>query len=123
MTAAPGVEEIVRFLRRFSDLVSTGYNADHLLCAAELVETLIETAKDAEELLREEQARSEKNSQLLTSTAINCARFEKELGEVKAMLLDLVNAIRHENSRPSECDPETSSASPHHPATLLGPAE
>jgi hypothetical protein len=88
MTAAPGVEEIVRFLRRFSDLVSTGYNADHLLCAAELVETLIERRKDAEELLRDEQTRSEKNSQLFASTELNCARLENELSAVKAKLAD-----------------------------------
>ena len=88
MTATPGVEEIVRFLRRFSDLMSTGYNADHLRCAADLVETLIKRGEDAEELLREEQTRSEKNSHLLKSTEINCANLEKELREVKAKLAE-----------------------------------
>ena len=88
MTAAPGVEEIVRFLRRFSDLMSTGYNSDYLLRAADLVEALIKRGKEAEELLREEQMRSEKNSHLLTSTAINYANLEKELGEVEAKLAE-----------------------------------
>jgi hypothetical protein len=88
MTATPGVEEIVRFLRRFSDLMSNGHNADHLLRAADLVETLIERGKDAEELLREEQARNEKNLFLLKSTEINCANLEKELGEIKAKLAE-----------------------------------
>jgi hypothetical protein len=86
MSAAPGVEEIVRFLRRFSDLMSSGYNSDHLLRAADLVEALIERGKDAEELLRKEQIESEKNSHLLTSTEINYANLEKELAEVKAKL-------------------------------------
>jgi hypothetical protein len=88
MTATPGVEEIVRFLRRFSDLMSNGHNADHLLCAADLVETLIKRDKDSEELLREEQTRSEKNSHLLELTEISCANLEKELGEVKAKLAE-----------------------------------
>jgi hypothetical protein len=88
MTATPGVEEIVRFLRRFSDLMSIGHNADHLLRAADLVETLIKRGKDTEELLREEQTRSERNSHLLKSTEINCANLEKELGEVKATLAE-----------------------------------
>lgn len=104
MTATPGVEEIVRFLRRFSDLMSNGHNADHLLCAADLVETLIKRGKDAEESLCEEQARSEKNSHLLELTEVNCARLEKELGEVKMKLaeqqskldLAIVNACAEE---------------------------
>jgi translation initiation factor 2B subunit (eIF-2B alpha/beta/delta family) len=88
MTNTPEVEEIVRFLRRFSDLMSTGHNADHLLRAANLVETLIKRAKDAHELLHEEQTRSESNLHLLKSTEINCANLEKELGEVKAKLAE-----------------------------------
>jgi DNA repair exonuclease SbcCD ATPase subunit len=88
MTDTPEVEEIVRFLRRFSDLMSTGHNADHLLRAANLVETLIKRARDADELLHEEQTRSENNLHLLKSTEINCANLEKELGEVKAKLAE-----------------------------------
>ena len=88
MTNTPEVEEIVRFLRRFSDLMSTGHNADHLLRAANLVETLIKRARDADELLHEEQTRSENNLHLLKSTEINCANLEKELGEVKAKLAE-----------------------------------
>jgi translation initiation factor 2B subunit (eIF-2B alpha/beta/delta family) len=88
MTNTPEVEEIVRFLRRFSDLMSTGHNADHLLRAANLVETLIKRTRDADELLHEEQTRSENNLHLLKSTEINCANLEKELGEVKAKLAE-----------------------------------
>lgn len=84
--------------------MSNGHNADHLLCAADLVESLIKRGKDTEESLREEQARSEKNSHLLELTEINCARLEKELGEVKMKLaeqqskldLTIVNACAEE---------------------------
>jgi chromosome segregation ATPase len=88
MTYTPEVEEIVRFLRRFSDLMSIGHNADHLLRAANLVEALIKRSHDAEELLHEEQTRSEKNLHLLKSAENDCANLEKELGEVKAKLAE-----------------------------------
>jgi DNA repair exonuclease SbcCD ATPase subunit len=99
MTNTPEVEEIVRFLRRFADLMSTGYNSDHLLRAANLIETLIKRAKDADELLHEEQTRSEKNLHFLKSTEINCANLEKEIAEVKTKLaaqqLKLTETIVH----------------------------
>jgi hypothetical protein len=52
---APDVAETVNFLRRFSDLMSTGYNATYLLRAADLLETLatrVLAASDEEDLWR-----------------------------------------------------------------------
>src|SRR5258708_3231275 len=52
---APDVAETVNFLRRFSDLLSTGYNATYLLRAADLLETLaarVLAASDEEDLWR-----------------------------------------------------------------------
>jgi len=88
MTITPGVEEIVRFLRRFADLVSTGHNADHLLSAANLVETLIKRTRDTAELLQYEQTRSEENLQLYKSAEVNCANLEKQIAELKAKLAE-----------------------------------
>jgi DNA repair exonuclease SbcCD ATPase subunit len=88
MTITPGVEEIVRFLRRFADLMSTGHNADHLLAAANLIETLANRVEDAEGLIQEEQARSEKNLQLCQSAEASCANLEKEIAEVRAKLAE-----------------------------------
>lgn len=99
MTVTPEVEEIVRFLRRFSDLMSTGHNADHLLRAANLIETLIKRTGDTEELLQEERIRSEKNLHSHKSAEINSANLEKEIAEVKTKLaeqqLKLTEAIVH----------------------------
>ncbi|MGZ5873704.1 MAG: hypothetical protein ACXWKP_16495 [Bradyrhizobium sp.] len=88
MTITPGVEEIVRFLRRFADLVSTGHNADHLLSAANLVETLIKRTEDTAELLQDEQTRSEENLQLYKSAEVNCANLEKQIAGLKAKLAE-----------------------------------
>ena len=52
---APDVAETIHFLRRFSDLMSTGYNATYLLRAADLLETLgarVLAATDEEDLWR-----------------------------------------------------------------------
>jgi DNA repair exonuclease SbcCD ATPase subunit len=96
MTVTPEVEEIVRFLRRFSDLMSTGHNADHLLRAANLIETLIKRSGDTEELLQEERIRSENSHK---AAEINCANLEKEIAEVKTKLAEqqrkLTEAIVH----------------------------
>jgi len=83
MMAAFEVEEIARFLRRFSDLMSNGHNADHLLRAANLIEMLISQIKDAEAKLREEQLKSEKQSELQLSTEINCTSQEKKVMELQ----------------------------------------
>lgn len=88
MTIMPGVEEIIRFLRRFADLMSTGHNVDHLLRAADLIETLIKHVKDAEGLLQEEKIGSEKNLQLYKSAEIDRANLEKEIAEFKAKLVE-----------------------------------
>jgi chromosome segregation ATPase len=52
---APDVAETINFLRRFSDLMSTGYNATYLLRAADLLENLgarVLAATDEEDLWR-----------------------------------------------------------------------
>jgi hypothetical protein len=52
---APDVAETVNFLRRFSDLMSNGYNASYLVRAADLLETLttrVLSASDQEDLWR-----------------------------------------------------------------------
>lgn len=88
MTITPGVEQIVRFLRRFADLMSTGHNVDHLLHAANLIETLIKRVSDVEELVLQEQARSEENLQLWKSAEADCANLRKEIAEAKAKVAE-----------------------------------
>jgi hypothetical protein len=61
----PDLEVVLRFLRRFADLMSTGSNSENLLRAATLLEANVTRANEAEEQLR--LARS------------NCARVEQQL--------------------------------------------
>jgi hypothetical protein len=56
--------------------MSTGYNADHLLRAADLIDALVERTTNAEELLRAEQIKSENAY----------AKFEIEAAELKASI-------------------------------------
>jgi len=101
VTLMPDAEGIVRFLRRFSDLMSTGYNADHLLRAADLIETLVQRVTIAEELLRSEQIKS-KNDLDCTKSAYS--KFEIEIADLKAKIADqqwklnetIINATREE---------------------------
>jgi hypothetical protein len=54
----PDLEVIIRFLRRFSDLMSTGSNSDNLLLAATLLEMSVKRANEAEDQLRQERSNS-----------------------------------------------------------------
>jgi hypothetical protein len=59
MNASPettDMEVVIRFLHRFADLMSSGSNSQNLLRAAQLLETTVKRAAEAEEQLR--QARS-----------------------------------------------------------------
>jgi len=93
MSARREIEEVVRFLRRFSDLMSTGHNSDHLSRAANLIETLESRIKDAEKLLQAERLKVEANLELYQSTEINCADFEKKLVEVQTELAEQQRAL------------------------------
>ena len=60
MLAIPETEEVlIRFLRRFADLVSVGHNAEHLMRSADRLEALVATVKNLEELLHEQRINSE----------------------------------------------------------------
>jgi hypothetical protein len=83
MSIVPDVEEIVRFLRRFSDLMSIGHNADHLLHAANLIETLMKRVSHLEELLHGERVKGDNELNAEKAVRIN---FEKENAELKATL-------------------------------------
>jgi DNA repair exonuclease SbcCD ATPase subunit len=88
MNSAPGVQEIVRFLRRFADLVSTGHNAGHLLCAANLIETLINRVKDTEQLLEEEQGKTNRSLELREAAEIERTHLERKIDEATAELAE-----------------------------------
>jgi hypothetical protein len=54
----PDLEVIIRFLRRFSDLMSNGSNSENLLLAAALLEMTVKRANEAEDQLQQERSHS-----------------------------------------------------------------
>jgi hypothetical protein len=84
--ALPDTVEIVRFLHRFSDLMSTGANSDNLLRAARLLETHVDMVRESNELLQVERVRGDASSELRKALEDRIAGFESELAALKSQL-------------------------------------
>lgn len=84
--AVPDTVEIVRFLHRFSDLMSTGANSDNLLRAARLLETHVDMVRESNELLQVERARNDVNSELRKTLEDRIAGLENEITVLKSQL-------------------------------------
>jgi hypothetical protein len=80
----PEIENLVRFLSRFADLMSVGSNADHLLRAAQLLDINSKRATDAEALLREERKKSATHLEFSKLLEANCEVFEGEIAGLKS---------------------------------------
>ena len=80
----PDLEDVARFLRRFSDLMSTGQNAEYLLRAATLLEFLIGRVTDLERLHREETERAETQVAFYNTLEARSDDLESEADELKA---------------------------------------
>jgi TolA-binding protein len=84
--AAPETVEIVQFLHRFADLISTAANSDNLLHAARLLEANGDMVRESNELLQVERARSDANSQLRKTLEEKIAGLEGEIVALKSQL-------------------------------------
>src|SRR5476651_221087 len=85
----PEVENLVRFLNRFADLMSIGSNAAHLLRAAQLLEINSKRARDAEQLLREECNKSATHLAYSNLLEANCDVFENEIAALQSEIAQL----------------------------------
>jgi DNA repair exonuclease SbcCD ATPase subunit len=85
----PEIENLVRFLNRFADLMSIGSNADHLLRAAQLLEISSKRARDAEALLREQCNKSATQLAFSNLLEANCDVFENEIAGLKSEIAQL----------------------------------
>jgi hypothetical protein len=83
---APEAAEILRFLHRFADLISSGSNSGNLLRAAELLEAHIDKVKEANEQLQVERVRCGANSELVKTLEGRAARLESEMTALKSQL-------------------------------------
>ena len=84
--AAPETAEIVQFLHRFADLMSTGANSDNLLRAARLLEANVDMVRELNDLLQVERARSDANSELRKTLEDRIAGLESEIVALKSQL-------------------------------------
>jgi len=83
---APETAEILRFLHRFADLMSSGGNSENLLRAAQLLEAQIDKVKESNELLQVERTRGEVNSELRKTLEDRLAALEGEIAFLKSQL-------------------------------------
>jgi len=78
--------EILRFLHRFADLMSTGSNADNLLRAARLLETHADFLKETRELLQVERVRGHTNAEIRKALEARIVETENEVLALRAEL-------------------------------------
>ena len=71
--------EILRFLRRFADLMSTGSNAENLLRAARLLEAHADLLNETGELLQAERIRGEAGAEARKALELRLGESENEI--------------------------------------------
>jgi hypothetical protein len=76
--------EILRFLHRFADLMSTGSNADNLLRAARMIEAQTDLLKETRELLQVERVRGDANAEIRKKLEARVGASEIEILALKA---------------------------------------
>jgi chromosome segregation ATPase len=83
---APETAEILRFLHRFADLMSSGGNSENLLRAAQLLEAHIDKVKESNELLQVERIRGDENSELRKTLEGRLSALEGEIALLRSQL-------------------------------------
>jgi hypothetical protein len=78
--------EVLRFLQRFADLMSTGSNADNLLRAARLLEAHSDLLKETTELLQVERIRGDAGAEIRKSLEVSVGESENQILALKAEL-------------------------------------
>src|SRR6201986_4921030 len=86
LPASTETADVLRFLRRFADLMSTGSNSDHLLCAAGLLETQDRLLKETTELVQAERGRAD-------AAAETAKALEQKIGELAREILALTSKL------------------------------
>jgi hypothetical protein len=84
--------DVLRFLRRFADLMSTGSNSDNLLRAARSLETHSGLLKEAMDRLKAERIRADADAR--TRTAL-----EARAGELEHEALGLTSRLSEQQAR------------------------
>ena len=86
MPASAETTEILRFLHRFADLMSTGSNSDNLLRAARMLETHADLLKETTELLQLERIKGDAGAEMRQTLE---ARIDETEDEILALQAEL----------------------------------
>src|ERR1700761_4052258 len=79
LSASAETADVLRFLRRFADLMSTGSNSDNLLRAADLLETQSHLLKETTELVQAERSRADASAEARKSCELKIGELEREI--------------------------------------------
>ena len=82
--------ETVDFLRRLAGMMSGGKNAEMLLAAASMIESLTSRAMSAERLCSEQQGERERSNELRAAAQIAADNLNSEIASLKAQLAETV---------------------------------
>ena len=99
LPASTETNDVLRFLRRFADLMSTGSNSDNLLRAAGLLETQSALLKETSELLQAERGRADAGVE--TANALQAS-----IGELRDQIAALTSRLVEQQSRSDEVTAE-----------------
>src|SRR5271168_4283614 len=86
LPATAETTEILRFLHRFADLMSTGSNSDNLLRAARMLETHVDLLAETGELLQVERIRGDAGAEIRKTLEAAIDESEREILALKAEL-------------------------------------
>lgn len=99
LPASAETTDVLRFLRRFADLMSNGSNSDNLLRAAGLLETHSGLLKETTELLQAERIRADAGAETRKT-------LELRLGELEREVLALTSRLAEQQARTDEITAE-----------------
>jgi len=100
--ASDDTADVLRFLRRFADLMSTGSNSDNLLRAAGILEMHSDFLKETRELLQVERIRGDASAETRQSLEAKIGEFEARIGELESEILALRSKLAEQRSNAGE---------------------
>ena len=86
LPTAAETTEVLRFLHRFADLMSTGSNSDNLLRAARMLETHADLLKETRELLQVERIRGDASAEIRKMLEVRIGESAHEILALKTEL-------------------------------------
>jgi predicted RNase H-like nuclease (RuvC/YqgF family) len=95
LPASTETTDVLRFLRRFADLMSTGSNSENLLRAAGMLEAHSDLLKETTELLQAERSRTDAGAEIRKAS-------ELRIGELEREILSLTSRLAEQQSRSDE---------------------